>query len=119
MGGHDLVVTGSVGISIYPRDGDAPGDLLKAADAPYEDEPFSYLVATRAEGPKPVDLRIIAERATISETRRTLAIAADMIPAGDDFRAHYALDESDERFASAKYAVVDHGRAIIPTPPPR
>jgi ribosomal protein RSM22 (predicted rRNA methylase) len=35
--------------------------LLKAADAPYEDEPFSYLVATRAEGPKPVDLRIIAE----------------------------------------------------------
>ena len=33
VGGHDLVVTGSVGISIYPRDGDAPGDLLKAADA--------------------------------------------------------------------------------------
>jgi EAL domain-containing protein (putative c-di-GMP-specific phosphodiesterase class I) len=27
------VVTGSVGISIYPRDGDAAGDLLKAADA--------------------------------------------------------------------------------------
>ena len=33
VGGHDLVVTGSVGISIYPRDGDAAGDLLKAADA--------------------------------------------------------------------------------------
>jgi len=31
--GHDVVVTGSVGISVYPRDGDAPGDLLKAADA--------------------------------------------------------------------------------------
>lgn len=33
VGGHDVVVTGSVGISVYPRDGDAPGDLLKAADA--------------------------------------------------------------------------------------
>jgi len=33
VGGHDLVVTGSVGISIFPRDGGAPGDLLKAADA--------------------------------------------------------------------------------------
>jgi len=31
-GGHDLVVTASVGISIFPRDGDSPGDLLKAAD---------------------------------------------------------------------------------------
>lgn len=31
--GHDVVVTGSVGISVFPRDGDAPGDLLKAADA--------------------------------------------------------------------------------------
>ncbi|WP_306397953.1 two-component system response regulator [Telluria beijingensis] len=31
--GHDVVVTGSIGISVYPRDGDAPGDLLKAADA--------------------------------------------------------------------------------------
>src|SRR5690606_34829420 len=31
--GHDVVVTGSVGISIFPRDGNAPGDLLKAADA--------------------------------------------------------------------------------------
>ena len=30
---HDVVVTGSVGISVYPRDGDTPGDLLKAADA--------------------------------------------------------------------------------------
>jgi ribosomal protein RSM22 (predicted rRNA methylase) len=35
--------------------------LLKAADVPFEDERFSYLVATRVEGPKPVDLRIIAE----------------------------------------------------------
>ncbi|MCC2972179.1 EAL domain-containing protein [Massilia sp. IC2-476] len=33
LGGHDVVVTGSVGISIFPRDGNAPGDLLKAADA--------------------------------------------------------------------------------------
>ncbi|MBQ5965804.1 EAL domain-containing protein [Massilia sp. ZL223] len=33
VGGHDVVVTGSVGISIYPRDGGAAGDLLKAADA--------------------------------------------------------------------------------------
>lgn len=31
--GHDVVVTGSIGISVYPRDGDTPGDLLKAADA--------------------------------------------------------------------------------------
>ena len=31
--GHDVVVTGSIGISIFPRDGDAPSDLLKAADA--------------------------------------------------------------------------------------
>jgi diguanylate cyclase (GGDEF)-like protein/PAS domain S-box-containing protein len=31
--GHDLVVTASVGISVYPRDGDSPSDLLKAADA--------------------------------------------------------------------------------------
>ncbi|OON63679.1 diguanylate cyclase [Massilia sp. KIM] len=33
VGGHDLVVTGSIGISIHPRDGQGPGDLLKAADA--------------------------------------------------------------------------------------
>jgi len=33
VGGHDVVVTGSVGISIFPRDGNASGDLLKAADA--------------------------------------------------------------------------------------
>ncbi|WP_051109893.1 two-component system response regulator [Massilia niastensis] len=33
VGGHDVVVTGSVGISVYPRDGNATGDLLKAADA--------------------------------------------------------------------------------------
>lgn len=35
--------------------------LLKSADAPYEDEPFSYLVATRSEGPGSVDKRIIAQ----------------------------------------------------------
>ncbi|UVW30094.1 EAL domain-containing protein [Massilia sp. H6] len=33
VGEHDVVVTGSVGISIFPRDGDAPGELLKSADA--------------------------------------------------------------------------------------
>ncbi|MDB5748107.1 MAG: diguanylate cyclase, partial [Massilia sp.] len=32
VGGHDVVVTGSIGISIFPRDGEASGDLLKAAD---------------------------------------------------------------------------------------
>ncbi len=32
IGGHDLIVTASVGISIFPRDGVSPGDLLKAAD---------------------------------------------------------------------------------------
>ncbi|MGH8854168.1 MAG: putative bifunctional diguanylate cyclase/phosphodiesterase, partial [Telluria sp.] len=37
VGGHDLVVTGSVGISIFPRDGNAPGDLLKSADAALSD----------------------------------------------------------------------------------
>jgi diguanylate cyclase (GGDEF)-like protein len=33
FGGHDVVVTGSIGISVFPRDGQAAGDLLKAADA--------------------------------------------------------------------------------------
>jgi diguanylate cyclase (GGDEF)-like protein/PAS domain S-box-containing protein len=32
VGGHDLIVTASVGISIFPRDGVNPGELLKAAD---------------------------------------------------------------------------------------
>ena len=32
VGGHDLIVTASVGISIYPRDGTNPSELLKAAD---------------------------------------------------------------------------------------
>ncbi|MFP5392783.1 MAG: putative bifunctional diguanylate cyclase/phosphodiesterase [Gammaproteobacteria bacterium] len=32
VGGHDLIVTASVGISIYPRDGGHPSELLKAAD---------------------------------------------------------------------------------------
>ncbi|MFL6674592.1 MAG: EAL domain-containing protein [Massilia sp.] len=32
IGGHDVVVTVSVGISIFPRDGAAAGDLLKGAD---------------------------------------------------------------------------------------
>jgi diguanylate cyclase (GGDEF)-like protein/PAS domain S-box-containing protein len=31
--GHDVVVTGSIGISVFPRDGSEPGDLLRAADA--------------------------------------------------------------------------------------
>jgi diguanylate cyclase (GGDEF)-like protein/PAS domain S-box-containing protein len=33
IAGHDVVLTASVGISIYPRDGASGGDLLKAADA--------------------------------------------------------------------------------------
>jgi EAL domain-containing protein (putative c-di-GMP-specific phosphodiesterase class I) len=32
VGGHDLILTASVGISIYPRDGGSPSELLKAAD---------------------------------------------------------------------------------------
>ena len=32
VGGHDLILTASVGISIYPRDGTNPSELLKAAD---------------------------------------------------------------------------------------
>jgi diguanylate cyclase (GGDEF)-like protein/PAS domain S-box-containing protein len=32
IGGHDVVVTASVGISIFPRDGATPGELLKGAD---------------------------------------------------------------------------------------
>jgi diguanylate cyclase (GGDEF)-like protein/PAS domain S-box-containing protein len=32
VGGHDLIVTTSIGISIYPRDGATPSELLKAAD---------------------------------------------------------------------------------------
>ena len=32
IGGHDLIVTASIGISIYPRDGANPSELLKAAD---------------------------------------------------------------------------------------
>jgi diguanylate cyclase (GGDEF)-like protein/PAS domain S-box-containing protein len=32
MDGHDLVVTASIGISVFPRDGDAAADLLKGAD---------------------------------------------------------------------------------------
>jgi diguanylate cyclase (GGDEF)-like protein/PAS domain S-box-containing protein len=31
--GHDVVVTGSIGISVFPRDGSEPGELLRAADA--------------------------------------------------------------------------------------
>ena len=33
VGGHDVVVTGSIGISVFPRDGILPGDLLRASDA--------------------------------------------------------------------------------------
>jgi len=32
VGGHDLIVTASIGISVYPRDGASPSELLKAAD---------------------------------------------------------------------------------------
>ncbi|MES2900604.1 MAG: EAL domain-containing protein [Pseudomonadota bacterium] len=32
LNGHDLILTGSIGISVYPRDGATPSDLLKAAD---------------------------------------------------------------------------------------
>jgi diguanylate cyclase (GGDEF)-like protein len=32
VGGHDLILTASVGISVYPRDGATPSELLKAAD---------------------------------------------------------------------------------------
>ena len=32
VGGHDLIITASIGISIYPRDGANPSELLKAAD---------------------------------------------------------------------------------------
>jgi len=33
-------------------------------------------------------------------------------PLGDDFKAHYVLDVTDEQFAAAKYEVVNHGRAL-------
>jgi diguanylate cyclase (GGDEF)-like protein/PAS domain S-box-containing protein len=33
VAGHDVVLTASTGISMYPRDGATPGDLLRAADA--------------------------------------------------------------------------------------
>jgi len=33
-------------------------------------------------------------------------------PFGDDFKAHYSLDETDEQFATAKYEVVNHSRAL-------
>ncbi|MGZ8321209.1 MAG: two-component system response regulator, partial [Telluria sp.] len=32
VGGHDLIITASIGISIFPRDGATPSELLKAAD---------------------------------------------------------------------------------------
>ena len=32
VGGHDLTLTASIGISLYPRDGANPSELLKAAD---------------------------------------------------------------------------------------
>ncbi|HEY0060481.1 MAG TPA: EAL domain-containing protein [Telluria sp.] len=32
VGGHDLILTASIGISVYPRDGATPSELLKAAD---------------------------------------------------------------------------------------
>jgi diguanylate cyclase (GGDEF)-like protein/PAS domain S-box-containing protein len=32
VGGHDLIITASIGISVFPRDGASPSELLKAAD---------------------------------------------------------------------------------------
>ncbi len=43
---------------------------------------------------------------------RTIMFARWPAPFDDDFKAHYGLDESDERFANAKYEVVNHGRAL-------
>jgi valyl-tRNA synthetase len=43
---------------------------------------------------------------------RTIMLALWPAPFDDDFRAHYRLTEEAARFADAKYAVVDHGRAL-------
>jgi len=41
----------SIGIAVYPEHGTDPSSLLKGADAPFEDEKFSYLVAARSGAP--------------------------------------------------------------------
>ena len=43
---------------------------------------------------------------------QTIMVARWPAPLDADFKAHYALAESDERFANAKYEVVDHGRGL-------
>jgi valyl-tRNA synthetase len=43
---------------------------------------------------------------------RTIMLAHWPAPLDDDFRAHYRLTAEAERFASAKYEVVNHGRAL-------
>ena len=43
---------------------------------------------------------------------RTIMFAHWPKPLGDDFRVHYGLDESDERFAAAKYETVISGRGL-------
>jgi len=43
---------------------------------------------------------------------RTIMYSHWPAPLGIDFRVHYGLDESDERFANAKYEVVNQARAL-------
>jgi valyl-tRNA synthetase len=43
---------------------------------------------------------------------KTIMFANWPKPLGDDFREHYGIDETDERFANAKYEVVNAGRGL-------
>ena len=43
---------------------------------------------------------------------RTIMYSRWPAPLGDDFKAHYGLDETDEQLANAKYEVVNHGRTL-------
>ncbi len=43
---------------------------------------------------------------------RTIMFAPWPTPLGVDFKTRYGLDESDEKFAAAKYAAVEKGRAL-------
>ncbi|HWB61083.1 MAG TPA: valine--tRNA ligase, partial [Chthoniobacteraceae bacterium] len=43
---------------------------------------------------------------------RTIMFARWPAALGEDFKAHYGLDASDEQFANAKYEVVNDGRAL-------
>ena len=43
---------------------------------------------------------------------KTIMFAPWPKPLDDDFKAHFGLDESDERFANAKYEVVNLGRGL-------